>query len=221
MKQSLKKTALIAVAFLLVSPVLLAEDPHSSYSRAPVRNMTMTPDPIPFTAATLRRFDNGLSMTIFSVVPVDAATQQAGYTVWWVAFNKPQNCTHPQSDSSGVIAACSMPDFAAAEASVFWATGSVVVGFEDGTNTGFLSVNGQTGLGPEGIPGQSVDGFDTQILRPGGLTNAKGAEVHLVIRNHGALDGVNDFREVASSQMTGDPVLLDQAQNIQFAVFRP
>ena len=224
MKLGVTRAALVAITLLLVSQVLLAENPHSSFSRAPVRKIAMTPegrDPIPFTAATLRRFDSGLSMTLVSAVPVDSATQPAAYTVWWVIFNKPQNCTHPQSDSSGVISACSMPDFAAAEASVFNATGSVVAGFTDGTNTGLLSVNGQAGLGPDGIPGQTQDPPNNQILEPGGLTNPKGAEVHLVVRRHGQLDGVNDFLEVAASQTTGDPAIPGQAQNIQFAVFRP
>lgn len=220
----LHRTVLVAITLLLFSQALPAEDPHSSFSRAPVRNIVALPalpEPIPFTAATLRRFNSGLSMTLFSVVPVDSATQQNGYTVWWVVFNKPENCTHPQSDSSGVIAACSMPDFNAAQASVFRAAGSVVVGFEDGTNTGFLSVNGQAGLGPDGIPFQTVQPPNNQILEPGGLTNPKGAEVHLVVRNHGALDGMNDFLEVASSQANGSSAVPGQAQNIQFAVFRP
>ncbi|MGH2396816.1 MAG: hypothetical protein ACRDFW_07480 [bacterium] len=223
MKAWLKGSILVATMLLLFSQALPAEDPHSSFSRAPVRKIAMTPegrDPIPFTAATLRRFDSGLSMTLVSAVPVAAGTQ-AGYTVWWVVFNKPQNCTHPLSDSNGVISACSMPDFAAAEASVFNASGSVVVGFTDGTNTGLLSVNGQAGLGPDGIPGQTQDPPNNQILEPGGVTNPKGAEVHLVIRNHGALDGVNDFLEVAASQTTGSPAVPGQAQNIQFAVFQP
>ncbi len=217
---------LAATLLFLFSPGLLAEDPHSSFSRGPVRNIGATPadrDPIPYTAATLRRFDSGLSMTLVSKVPVDPTTQKAAYTVWWVVFNHPENCTHPQSDSSGVIQACTMPDFAAAQASVFWATGAVVEGFTDGTNTGLLSVQGQVGLGPDGIPGQTQDpsGPNDQILRPGGLTNPQGAEVHLVVRSHGPLDGVNDFLEVASAQANGDPAVPGQAKNIQAAPFQP
>lgn len=143
-------TVVVATALLLFSTSLLADNPHSrnphsSFSRAPVRNIGATPDPIPYTAATLRRFDSGLSMTLVSAVPVDTATQQAGYTVWWAVFNKPENCTNPQSDSNGVvIALCNLPDLSdpATKASVFWSTGSVVVGFEDASNTGLLSVSG-------------------------------------------------------------------------------
>lgn len=218
MKQSLKKIVFIAIAFLLVSPVLLADDPHSGFTRAPFRLMGATPpDPIANTVGSLRRFDSGLSWTVFTKVPVDPATQEAAFTVWLVIFNKPENCTNPVSDSGGVISACSMPDFAAAEAAVLWGTGILVeeAFVEGGVPMGVLNVSGQLGVGPDGVllPGSS--------LRPGILTNPKKPEIHLVVRNHGALDGMDDFLEFSTGQTGGNPAVMDQAQNIQFAVFRP
>ncbi|MGH9814138.1 MAG: hypothetical protein ACRD4T_13480, partial [Candidatus Acidiferrales bacterium] len=189
-----------------------------SFSRAPFRLMGATPpDAIPNTVGTMRRFDSGLSWTVFTKVPVDVTTQEAAYTVWVVVFNKPENCTNPVSDSGGVIAACSMPDFAAAEAAVVWGTGTLVeeTFMENGVPMGVLNVSGQVGVGPDGVllPGSS--------LRPGILADAKKPEIHLVVRNHGALDGMDDFLEFSTGQIGGNPAVMDQAQNIQFAVFRP
>ncbi|MGH2396814.1 MAG: hypothetical protein ACRDFW_07470 [bacterium] len=211
-------SVLVATILFLFSPGLLAESPHSEFSRAPFRLMGATPpDPIPNTVGTMRRFDSGLSWTVFTKVPVDATTQEAAFTVWVVIFNKPENCTNPISDSGGVVAACSMPDFNAAEAAVLWGTGILVEQsfVESGVPMGVLNVSGQLGVGPDGVllPGSS--------LRPGILADSKKPEIHLVVRNHGALDGLDDFLEFSTGQIGGDPALLDQARNIQFAVFRP
>ncbi len=222
MKQVLKRTTFIATALLLMSSGLLADDPHSSFSTAPVRNMGPMPadrNPIPNTAATLRRYDSGLSMTIVTAVPVDAVTQEAAYTVWWVVFNHPENCTNPVSDSNGVISACGSPDLTnpAVQAAGLWATGILVEAtfVDNGIVKGVLNVSAQLGVGPDGVP------LPGSSLTPGILSNVNGAEIHLVVRNHGPLDGTNDFLEFTSGEMAGNPALPGQARNIQFAVFQP
>ncbi len=222
MNNKAMKLLLLTVSLLLLAPTLLAESPHSDFSTAPVRNMGPMPadrDPIPHTAATLRRYDSGLSMTIVTAVPVDAVTQKSAYTVWWVVFNHPENCTNPVSDSSGVISACSAADLTnpAVQAAGLWATGILVEAtfVENGVSKGVLNVSGQLGVGADGVP------LPGSSLTPGILSNVKGAEVHLVVRNHGALDGTNDFLEFTSGEMGGDPNLPGQARNIQFAVFQP
>ena len=221
-KDNLIRGIVLLTLGLLLSPGLLAEDPHSSFTRAPVRNMGPMPadrDPIPNTIGTVRRFGSGLSMTIFTAVPVDETTQEAAYTVWWVVFNRPENCTNPVSDSSGVISQCSAGDLTnpAVQAAGLWATGMLVEAtfVENGISKGILNVSAQLGVGADGVllPGSS--------LTPGILSNVKGAEVHLVVRNHGALDGMDDFLEFSTGQMGGDPAVPNQARNIQFAVFRP
>ncbi len=222
MIQVLKRTAFITIALLLVSQGLLAESPHTSFSTAPVRNMGPMPadrDPIPNTVGTLRRFDSGLSMTIVTPVPVDEATQEAAYTVWWVVFNKPENCANPVSDSGGIISNCSAGDLTnlTVQAAGLWATGILVEAtfVENGVSKGVLNVSAQLGLGADGVP------LPGSSLTPGILSNVKGAEVHIVVRNHGALDGMDDYLEFSTGQMAGDPAVPNQARNIQFAVFRP
>jgi len=222
LKRWVTGTVLVATILFLLSPGLLADDPHSKFTRAPVRNMGPMPadrDPIPNTVGTIRRFDSGLSMTIVTPVPVDEATQEAAYTAWWVVFNKPENCTNPVSDSGGVISQCSAGDLTnpAVQAAGLWATGILVEAtfVDNGVSKGVLNVSGQLGVGPNGVP------LPGSSLTPGILANVKGAEVHLVVRNHGALDGMDDYLEFSTGQMGGDPAVPNQARNIQFAVFRP
>jgi len=212
-------TILFLFSFLF-SPSLLAESPHSEFSRAPFRlTMATPPNPIPNTVGSLRRFDSGLSMTIVTAVPVDAVTQKSAYTVWWVVFNHPENCTNPLSDSNGVISACGSPDLTnpAVQAAGLWATGILVEAtfVDNGIVKGVLNVSAQLGVGPDGVP------LPGSSLTPGILSNVKGAEIHFVVRNHGALDGTNDFLEFTTGEMAGDPAVAGQARNIQFAVFRP
>jgi hypothetical protein len=187
MKQFLKRTIFVATVLLLVSQGLPAQSPHSNYSTAPVRNMGPMPadrDPIPNTAGTVRRFDSGLSMTIVTPVPVDAATQEAAYTVWWVVFNRPENCTNPVSDSNGVISACSAGDLTNPAVQ---AAGSGPQGYSWRRPLWRMASQGRAErqraarVGADGVP------LPASSL-PRDSVNVKGAEVHLVVRNHGALD---------------------------------
>jgi hypothetical protein len=141
-------------------------------------------------------------MTVFTF-----AQPNTVYTVWWVAFNRPENCNNPLFDSSGQISRCSVPDISNpnVEASVLWATGALV------DANGLFSVNGQLGIGPDGIPGQNQNGGP-------GLTNVKGAEVHLAIRNHGAFDGIQDYTQF---QINGNPANPGEAATVQVMIFQP
>lgn len=89
---------------------------------------------------------------------------EGAYTVWWVVFNNPAMCS----------GSCGMDDFSnpAVGASVFFATGGVVG--RDGT--GHFRAHAEEGDLPS-MPGQ--------LLFGPGLTNAEGAEIHVVVRYHG------------------------------------
>jgi hypothetical protein len=145
-------------------------------------------------------------MTVFTFVQPNTV-----HTVWWVVFNKPENCHNPLFDSSGQISLCSVPDTndPNTEPSVLWATGALVDG------TGLFSVNGQLGIGPQGIPGEVVN---TAAGGGRGLTNVHGAEVHLAIRNHGLMDGNQDLTRF---QVNGNPASPGQAATQQVMIFRP
>jgi len=89
------------------------------------------------------------------------------YSVWWVVFNNPAACTPP---------GCGPDDLgnAAARAAVFYA-GGFVTGLGDTAN---ISAHLDTGALPEGIDVEQGSG-----LEPG---NGFSAEIHVVVRSHGA-----------------------------------
>lgn len=104
---------------------------------------------------------------------VSLAIQGAGltpgdvYTVWWAIFNHPEFCTAP---------GCAPKDFPqnggdpGVQASLGWATGRVADEF------------GQASFAAHLVSGE---GFPGQVLFGPGLLNARGAEIHAVVRSHG------------------------------------
>ena len=121
----------------------------------------LPPVPIPGSTASLTRYQDSIA------VRVDTNSLPAGaYTLWWVIFNNPAGCED----------GCGEDDLFRPEAqtSIFWATGGIVD--EDGAGH-FRAFARELELSP--IPGQV--GFPGA----GGLTNARGAEVHVVIKTHG------------------------------------
>lgn len=104
-------------------------------------------------------------------------------TIWWVIFNAPQNCLHATPYS-----ACGpgdLPPFGgddSAETSVAHAAGHQIGGSGRGHHAGFLAT-----------------GDDQDALWGPGLTNPTGAEIHLVVRDHGELpphqraEGIHSF----------------------------
>jgi hypothetical protein len=90
------------------------------------------------------------------------------YTVWWVVFNNPAACSVP----------CNANDLPnpAVRAAVFYAAGFITG--PDGV--GNVSGHVEAGVPPEGLA--VVEGT-AKGLEPG---NGFGAEIHLVVRTHGA-----------------------------------
>lgn len=112
-------------------------------------------------ASTLARTDAGVSMTL-RTSDLDPG---AAYTVWWVIFNNPENCSAP---------GCSLDDLedpalqAAVNSAVGFAAGHIVSRDGTGNFGGHVSVGDSTGF-----------------FLGTGLWNPRGAEVHLVVRSHG------------------------------------
>ncbi len=111
----------------------------------------------------LVRTVDGISMNIdTSDLPIGA------YSIWWVIFNDPSQCTDGDCGENDVLPPSGTPG---AGVSPLWATGGVVGPDRRGHFSASL------GVGKDNAPGQ--------ILWGDGLTNPLGAEVHMVIRYHG------------------------------------
>ena len=113
-------------------------------------------------------------------------------TVWWIIFNDPQNCTHPESGlrcGPGDLPAFGGDD--SALTSVVYAAGHVIGGAGRATFAGELAYGDTSGAlwGP-------------------GLVNPTSADIHLLVRDHGLLrpqqigDGIHDYG-------TCDPACVD------------
>lgn len=115
-------------------------------------------------AGALTRSNNSLTAR----VNLTCLDMSAAYTVWWVIFNKPSACaTSPcTGDDLGT---------AAVNGSVFNATG-FITNVEGTANVVFATRAGAPAEGREVLVGNG--------LRPGA---GRKAEVHLIVRTHGAL----------------------------------
>lgn len=157
----------IAIATLAISAPVAAEG-SARRSTSDVFVFATT-DRVPDAAASLTRGNSGVSFTMHTSLPAGNAE-----TVWWIIFNNPGACTSP----AGPGLSCGLGDVLAvfdtgenpAAISILNADGRVV------PPTGDVAFSGQLSVGSAG-PGET--------LLPGGLTNALGAEIHLVIDDHG------------------------------------
>lgn len=115
--------------------------------------------------ATLLRTNNKISMTF----KVDGLNPGHAYTIWWVIWNKPEECTTPY--------ACDVVDFdmsEVVEVDALYAAGHVVGNSGKGNFSGSLKESDTSG---------SIN--DLFALPAYGLQDARTAEVHLVLRDHG------------------------------------
>lgn len=117
--------------------------------------------------ATLKRGNNYLNINIHT-----KGLPQGAYTVWWIIFNEPSDCSFP-NPFDGVCGG-DFSDLFISTASIVWATGGIVqangVGnFQDRIDVGELR--------------SETVSLGSDLSSP--LENPKGAEVHFIIKYHG------------------------------------
>jgi hypothetical protein len=131
--------------------------------------------------SSLERRPDGVTLTIETV----DLTPNEAYTVWWVVFNNPAACAQEQ---------CMGPDLSNPEtvAMVSYATGEIADENGQATFEASLTVGDATGA----LDNNS--GFPFELVEPApGLLNPLTAEIHGVIRTHGA--ALDDPQEQLSS----------------------
>jgi hypothetical protein len=165
--------------------------------------------------AHLVRYDNGVTMAISTNDLVEGDV----YTVWWVIFNEPENCSDGVCDVDDVLVVedgvvprdedgnrpMNMEGIAAANVSIQHAAGGFA---QDGT----LHTSATLGLGE--VPG---------IVIGPGLLDPYRAEIHLVLRTHGpAADDIDVFADQISTFGGGcEPMDALPCDDHQFAIFEP
>lgn len=163
-------------------------------------------------SSTLHRNKNGITVNY----KTSELTPGHAYTLWWVIWNRPENC-------SAFPDACTDADFAIAnqvEVEVMYAAGHLAGGSGKGNFSAHLNENDDSGsINPLfGLPPF------------GGLQDAEAAEVHLVLRSHGpAIPGqiaeqINSFGggcTVFLPPFSEIPDEVGECADIQAAVHQP
>ncbi|MCI0437006.1 MAG: hypothetical protein L0271_25710 [Gemmatimonadetes bacterium] len=107
------------------------------------------------------------SQGLWADVEVDGLVAGLAYSVWWAIFNNPQQC----------IDGCDSFDLR----NIIQAQGSLVNG------GGFVGT-GSTITHTAHLARHDPAGYSVEAGDPRGIRNPYGAEVHIVIRNHGAAE---------------------------------
>lgn len=158
---------------------------------------------VPGASASLVRADGNVSMTLRT----SELDQNAAYTVWWVIFNNPIDCS----------STCGEDD-------IFDEKGLIVN--DDGT-FGTPGVNVSAVFAAGHVVGKNGVGNFGAGLREGktsgalfgpGLVDAQGAEIHLIVRSHGEL-----IPGMVNKQISTEPggCSINDCVDQQFAVFTP
>ena len=202
--------ALLVVAFTVAaSPSAQSADPIPTSTNQVFRFADGSS--VEHSWSTLNRYDDGLAMTLHT----DDLTPGDTYTIWWVVFNQPQNCSDGvcndndifQFDDAGNMVTddageslLNMDAIEAAQISVQYATGSYV----DDSIGHFAAA---VGLGQ--VPG---------IVFGPGVVEPTSAEVHLVVRTHGEMiDTLFDEQILTFAGACDINVCIDE----QFSVHQP
>ncbi len=119
-----------------------------------------------------------------SVHPTDLDPSSA-YTIWWVVFNDPKHC---------IATECGADDLGnpKVKASIFYATGFVSSG--DGNANAYATLN--AGRIPAGAEVLTDNGVRAGLRRDKGLS----AEIHAIIRSHGAFDPTRAAAQIGESE---------------------
>jgi hypothetical protein len=167
--------------------------------------------------AILVRMEHGLSMTLDTtgLVPGEA------YTVWWVIFNLPENCSDDLCGPDDVFLVDDLGQFIldengqwqpnfpgreAAQVSSLRADGRIA--YEDGS----ALFKGHLPIG---------DTTDDVVFGPG-LIYPMSAEVHLIVRTHGpAIPGLTNEQLFTAWGGCPDPTDRSPCDDVQTAVFMP
>jgi len=153
--------------------------------------------PLLQSGATLVRSRHGLDLRIAA----SHLDPNAAYTVWWVVFNNPAACGAGCGPASLGVPAV--------RASVFYAAGFVTG--DDGTaNITAHTDDGRLPVGVEVTTDGTVAGLDKG--------NGFGAEVHLVVRAHGAIIAGMVDKQIGSFNGACPP---NVCMNEQAAIFPP
>ena len=209
-----RSTLLVLLVFALLIPTALLNAQDDTTATTTVHHFSDASE-VEGAWASLDRSENGLLMSLHTS---DLSPDEV-YTVWWVVFNEPENCSDGACGEDDILIfedgapildennnfVMNEDGIAASNISAFFASGSYI------DDDGIGHFGGSAGLGdPPGL-----------FFGPG-LINPMTAEVHLVVRTHGPM--VDDIFHGQITTFEGGCGTTDNGApcaDHQFAVFLP
>jgi hypothetical protein len=146
--------------------------------------------------ATLTRAADG----VWADQDFEGLTPGYAYTIWIVVFDNPLGC---------VASTCAPSDLARPQAQ-----GSLV-------NGGGFVAEGSSMSYASHLARHDVEGQSVQMGDPSGVDNTYGAQIHLVLRNHGTAEADAANRAIQTSTFNGFCNLAGGCANVAAAVFDP
>ncbi|NND04756.1 MAG: hypothetical protein HKN87_00130 [Saprospiraceae bacterium] len=134
-------------------------------------------------SAKLSRASNYLQFNIHT-----KGLPPGAYTVWWIIFNDPSTCTTPSP-----LGLCGEPDLFGSKTAVLWATGKIVQSNGVGNFSDRLYV-GET-RSETVLMGEDLDSP---------LEYPQTAEVHLIVKYHGAASDNSDILYLQMHTLLGN-----------------
>lgn len=194
-----------ALGVLAAMGLAITASAANSYKVVPVVKFNTT-EVVPFAGAQLARTDSAVSGFIYSV----GVQPSSVYTLWWVVFNNPAGCDGP----------CDLPDvLAAVGENANNNPANIGVFYGGGKQVGVIGAVGFGATLREGDKSYCVaagDGPFAALCNP--LVDANTAEVHLVVRTHGAM--VPGQLQSQMSKFTGG-CGVNACTNVTAAIFEP
>lgn len=162
-----RRAAAVVLAVVLGSVGAQAgqADPSETYGIYRMEDAVLT-DPVQGAAAEIVRHDDRVEFTLTTT-----ELQRHAYTVWLIVYNFPQACTDPDTEN-GRDFRCGQGDMLnlAAGFSIMYGAGHEVAVSQDRFDT---FTGSRDRLDPDGV-----------LVGPG-LVDPRGAEIHLIVRDHG------------------------------------
>lgn len=180
-----KKFVLTAAAAALFAGALSAETATSGAVRRFADGST-----VEGASSTLVRSNDSVTGTVLTTLSPDETA-----TIWWVVFNKPENCSDDVCDDNDVLPP---PGNVDAGVSVIYATGRAA------------DMYGKAEYGAKLMVGDM-----SKVLFGPGLQDIKNAEIHMVVRSHGPRDLKKEYEQISTFN-EGCPA--SGCVDIQFAI---
>ena len=185
--------ALIVLAALI--GYALAQSPNSAHSSESVVHRFADASEIDGSYSQLIRIKDAVAMEI-STIELEA---DAPYTAWWVVFNTPQGCSEACNEDDIFDADGNMSLNPEANISILFADGAM------------SDADGNASFSATLPEGRTLG----EVLAGPGLTDAKGAEIHLVVRYHGEFDAARAYEQLSTFEPT-----CEACADVQFVVYQ-